>query len=326
MVQVRSRRLKTLGGAVRVQRALGLLAVSGVLGLPLWLAPVTDAAGPPHRGTAAAMRASHRALEAYRRSRDPKAHRGHERRRAPPRARATVVGGALTSIEEVPWQVAIFAEFEVTGFKASTLCGGSIIDLSHILTAAHCAFNPVTERRLAPASFVVVTGASTITAKEIKEGATVQLRSVGGVRIHPYFAYAAPDDADDIAVLQLTQPLKVTSEARPVGLTSSSSSPPEGTSVRLSGYGEENPITEELNEKLYSIGMILGFRRSCGGEADALFLCATNPAGSACNGDSGGAVTEGPTPTVIGVIDTAEGEQRCGDGALNGFANLTAPE
>src|SRR5262249_39064024 len=113
---------------------------------------------------------------------------------------------------------------------------------------------------------------------------------------------------------------------KPIALSSSSFSPPEGTSVTLSGYGEENPITEELNEKLYSLRMTLGFSRTCGGEADASFLCGSNPAGSACYGDSGGGVIEGSPSSLIGVIDTVEVEPPCGDGSVNGFANLSAPE
>jgi hypothetical protein len=272
------------------------------------------------------VRARHRALEAYRRGRALDAHHRHERRGTARRARAAVVGGTLVSIQEVPWQVAVFAEFEVQGGKGTLLCGGSILDPSHIVTAAHCAFDPLSEKQLAPTSFDVVAGASTITAKEIKEGATVQARLVEGVRVHPYFEYASLEGADDVAVLKLAEPLKVTSAVKPIALTSSSTSPPEGTSITLSGYGEENPITEELNEKLYSISMTVGFSRQCGGEADALLLCASTPAGSACSGDSGGGAIGGSPHTLMGVIDFGEGEQRCGHGSLNGFANLTAPE
>jgi hypothetical protein len=311
-----------LRAAVRVPGLVAILS-SMVLSLLLVLAPATDATGSPLRRTAA-LRARHRALVAYRRDRAMDAHHRHERRGAAPRARAAVVGGTLVSIEEVPWQVAIFAEFEVLGEKATLLCGGSILDPSHIVTAAHCAFDPLTEKQLSPTSFVVVAGASTITAKEIKEGATVQAGLVEGVRVHPYFEYVSPEDADDVAVLKLKEPLKVTSAVKPIALTSSTSSPPEGTSVTLSGYGEENPITGELNEKLYSISMTLGFSRGCGGAADALFLCGSNPAGSACYGDSGGGVIEVSPHALMGVVDNGEGE--CGHGSVNGFANLTAPE
>ena len=111
-----------------------------------------------------------------------------------------------------------------------------------------------------------------------------------------------------------------------IGLPTSTASPAEGTDAVLSGYGEENPITEELNEKLYSLPTVLGFPRECGGEADALILCGTSSGGSACSGDSGGGVVAGHT--LIGVIDTVEfsGGELCGHGAIDGFVNLAAPE
>lgn len=312
----------SLRTAVGVPSLCAILGVSAVLGLAILLAPVTAASGSQLKPTATATPSAHRPLDSYRRGHGPHAHRRPGR----PRARAAVVGGTRVSIEQVPWQVAIFAEFEVEGLKAELLCGGSIVDLSHVVTAAHCAIDPLTEKPLAASSFHVFAGASTITAKELKEGATVQERLLAGVRVDPYFEYASFEDADDVAVLKLAEPLKANSAVKPIALTSSSSSPAEGTRVTISGYGEENPTTEELNEQLYSIGMTLGFPRKCGGPADAVFLCGTAPGGSACSGDSGGGVVEGSPATLVGVVDFVEGELGCGGGAENGFANLTAPE
>ncbi len=247
-----------------------------------------------------------------------------------PRARAAVVGGTLDSIEEVPWQVVFFATFEAEGKRGVLLCGGSIVDMSQILTAAHCAFNPVTGRPLAPGSFVVLAGASRLTEQEIEDGPTVEGRFVDGVRIHPDFDYAAgPGTPDDVAVLQLEGALIPSVGVRAIVLPSSSSNPPEGTDATLSGFGEENP-TEELNGNLYSLSTSLVPSRQCGGEAEAVFLCGSTTTGSACSGDSGGGLTReiDGSFTLIGVIDTVgvvDGEP-CRHGALNGFVNLAAGE
>ncbi len=69
---------------------------------------------------------------------------------------------------------------------------------------------------------------------------------------------------------------------------------------------------------------------SCGGEANALLVCAFSPTGSLCFGDSGSALTPAGTPTTsaIGVTDVfylVEGKS-CKAGALGGFANLAAGE
>jgi hypothetical protein len=236
-----------------------------------------------------------------------------------------------TRSKEIPWQVAVFAEFESAGKKASLLCGGSIIDMSHILTAGHCAYDPVTGQPLTSESFVVLAGASSITVEEIEKGPTVQARLVDRARIHPDFDYdAGPGTPDDVAVLELAHPLNASSAVSTIALPSSPSGLPEGTDGVLSGFGEENPVTEELNGKLYSLGIALEPSRECGGDAEAVFLCGGNTGGSACNGDSGGGLIgelDGGF-TLIGVVDTVQvaGGERCRHGALDGFVNVAAPE
>src|SRR5262249_50704477 len=93
-------------GALGRIRGEGVCAIVTlvVLGLSLLLVTVPTAAGSPRRGGAATARARHRALEAYRHDRALGAHRRREL--TVPHARATVVGGTVVSIEEVPWQVA----------------------------------------------------------------------------------------------------------------------------------------------------------------------------------------------------------------------------
>jgi hypothetical protein len=150
--------------------------------------------------------------------------------------------------------------------------------------------------------------------------------------VHPYYVYdpeATQPTPDDVALLKLEKSLVRGSTAEPIGLTAAGSLPQEGTAVNLTGFGEQNPLTEELNGKLYSIGMTLRFSRECGGEDDALFVCASTPNGSLCLGDSGSGLTiPGSPATLIGVTDTVQviSGEPCRNGALGGFANVAAPE
>jgi hypothetical protein len=243
------------------------------------------------------------------------------------RAHAAIVGGSEISVEHAPWQVAVFQAIPVEEGFAITLCGGVILGETSIVTAGHCATNPVTETKASPEHMLVVAGLSNLENEEASE----QVAEVQAVRVHPYFDYAAgPGTADDVAVLTLAKPLSLGgSAAQAIGMVPAGGEPPEGTPVELTGFGEENPATEELTGQLHSLGMTVLYSRECGGEADALFACASAPAGSACSGDSGSGLTaRNPTPSVLGITDTVEvrSGQRCVNGAVSGFANLAAPE
>jgi hypothetical protein len=254
-----------------------------------------------------------------------RAHRhkeGHRLLARSPRARASIVGGSLISITQAPWQVGVFAFIPEVG---ALLCGGSILDSTHILTAGHCTYNPETNAPLPAGDFLVVAGASNLAVKNAEE----QEAKTTGVRRHPYYNYAiGAGGGDDVAVIELKEPLNLSGpSATSIGLTSGPT-PAEGASVNLTGYGAES-TSGELSGKLYSLGMTLAFSRRCGGAADALFLCASTPSGSLCSGDSGsGLTTTGAQKTVVGVTDTVEviSGKACLNGAIGGFVNVAAPE
>ncbi len=242
-----------------------------------------------------------------------------------PRARTAIVGGSLAAIAQAPWQAEIFVKFEK---NKVLLCGGAILDSTHILTAAHCVFNPENGQRVAAEGFVIVAGTASVTAEEIKNNPAVQAKFVSAVRVHPLFEYElGPGAPDDVAVLTLESALTPKTTVEPIGLAAAGSSPVEGAAVNLTGFGEQHPEIEP-NGSLYSLGMTVGFSRRCGGEADAVFVCASATTGSGCLGDSGSGLTAGSTPALVGLMDTVEvvSGAICGAGASNGFVNVAAPE
>lgn len=243
--------------------------------------------------------------------------------------RVAVVGGSQISVEQAPWQVAVEAEIPEGQGSSSLLCGGSILDASHILTAAHCVFNHATGLVIAPEDFTIYAGTSDL-ASEL--GGEEQERYVTDVRPHPYYNYEPESGRiipDDVAVLTLDQPLILGSDVSPIDSVAPGDYQAEGTSLNLTGFGQENPSNEELNGKLYSLRMTAGYSRGCGGENNAVLLCASSPSGTPCNGDSGSALTTVGSPsTLAGVEDDyfLVSGQRCVAGAENAFANLAAPE
>jgi hypothetical protein len=257
-------------------------------------------------------------------------HRARSRPARPRLAHAAIVGGTQISIEQAPWQVAILAHLE----KLVLLCGGSILDELHILTAAHCVFegNLGEEKRTPVGDFEVIAGTSDLGGG----AATAQVRGVARLRVHPYFEPAlGVTGGDDVAVLELTEPLNLEplqpgSAVSAIPLGAPGASPPEGAQVNLTGFGSESETEAPPDGKLYSLGMALGFSRACGGAANALFLCASVTRGTACHGDSGSGLTiGGSTPTLVGATDflvVASETEFCPSGSIDGFVDLAAAE
>jgi hypothetical protein len=241
-----------------------------------------------------------------------------------------VADGGQVSIGRVPWQVAVLGkvEFEYDGRNEVLyeLCGGVILKESQVLTAAHCMFNPVEDTQLTVSDLMVVAGSSNLNEQE----STEQDVTVASVRVHPYFDYAAgPGAPDDVAILTLSRSLNFASPAvHAISVVPADASLLEGEQTGLSGYGQEDHLFGPSGE-LYSLDMRLRSSEACGGEADALFLCARTPQGSACGGDSGGGLTNtGGTPKLLGTLSTVKVEykQECHDGTGYELTNLAAPE
>ena len=235
-------------------------------------------------------------------------------------------------MQQAPWQVAVIAVFKTAkGSTESILCGGSIIDASHVLTAAHCVFIAPPDERIPPSDFTVRAGTSNLSSPEAEE----QRVAVAGVRVHPYYTYT-PDSGhvipDDVAVLTLEEPLAFGLAVSPISLTPAGVYLAEGTVVGFTGFGEQNPSTKELNGKLYSLGMNVGSSEKCGGETgedNAVVLCASSPSGAPCSGDSGSALTTlGSPPALLGVMN--DGAVIAGKGCIaagrDSFADVAAPE
>ncbi len=299
-------------GQRRLRQRAGLaLAVMAVLIACSSAASASSARAHSHRGAAA------RAGWHLHRAHGQRARLRHRSRRA----HGAIVGGSSIAIAQAPWQVSELVELEGGG---ELLCGGAVLDSTHILTAGHCAINPETEEPVPAKAILVIAGTATLNEKL----PTAQVAEVEHVRIHPGFNYAkGPGTPDDVAVLTLETPLESTASVKPISLGSGFTT--EGTALHLTGFGLENPGAEEPDGLLHALSLSSLFPRSCGGEADALFICAATPTGSACSGDSGSALTSiGPEAVLLGVADFVglAGGEVCGGGATDGFVNVAAPE
>ena len=212
-----------------------------------------------------------------------------------------VVGGANATIEEVPWQAYVVV-------RETTVCGGTIIDPSWVITAAHCLNNAT------PQDVGVYTGI------QLRGQATPDTRSsVSGIGVHP--GYSPTTYVNDLALLQLSAPLQFgpTRAAAQLPITKNADTWPEVfTPALVTGWGAQSyggGAAEALQKANVSILAAPG--APCGLYGGTfqpqIHLCAGVSGGGidTCQGDSGGplVVRSGDAWVLAGVTSIGN---RCG--------------
>uniref|UniRef100_A0A8B9M5K6 TMPS4 protease n=1 Tax=Accipiter nisus TaxID=211598 RepID=A0A8B9M5K6_9AVES len=203
-----------------------------------------------------------------------------------------VLGGSPAAIEAWPWQVSL-------QYRKEHICGGSIIDPSWILTAAHCfKNNPVIQSWRVKAGSDLLSGTITLPVEKVFLA-----------EVTP----ASPKD-NDIALVKLQSPLHVSGEIKPICLPYFDEELVPGTSLWVIGWG----YTQEhgkLSETLQQAEVKLIDAESCNlvayhGEVTEKMLCAGLPQGGVdtCQGDSGGPLLySGRHWQVVGIVSWGQG-------------------
>ena len=205
-----------------------------------------------------------------------------------------IVGGVPTSITSVPWQVVLRVN--------STLCSGSIVASSWIVTAAHC-LNGVDPSRIS--AYAGITNLS-------EQSGSSQL-AVSSVLVHPEFN--SQTFQNDIALVGLAAPIIPSASVQSITLPSTvdpATWPAVGTPAQISGWGSTSFGGTPSGTLLTApIQILLGpGQPGCGDYGSGFFpaqvICAGVPAGGvdACQGDSGGplVVSQGGIPVIAGIV------------------------
>jgi hypothetical protein len=198
-----------------------------------------------------------------------------------------IVGGTEATPGAYPWMTRLLR-------NGSTICGGSLLHQSWVLTAAHCVDGSVTA-----ASLSVVLGDH---QRSVSEG-TEQTRTIAQIIIHPSFNATTMNN--DLALLRLSTP--VTLNAR-VGIVRIASLPATGTMLRTIGWGHTSEGGGVLADRLRQVDVPLVSGAGCdeaypGQITDSMF-CAGFPEGlrDACQGDSGGPIFLPTTRYLVGLV------------------------
>ncbi|GAB1867485.1 Chymotrypsin-1-like [Camponotus japonicus] len=181
-----------------------------------------------------------------------------------------IVGGKDAPIGKYPYQIS-FRLFD------SHTCGGSIIDNSNVLTAAHC-----------------VDGMGSLLSYATIHAGTNYLNQSGdsyavkSVTINKNYNSALI--INDIALIHLATPIKYNTVVQPIKLATSDKNL-EGKPCTLSGWGTTR-LGGSAPNNLQEIDLIIYPQQQCKSEHSNLIyshICTLTKAGEgACHGDSGG--------------------------------------
>ncbi|XP_053908170.1 acrosin-like isoform X3 [Cuculus canorus] len=148
-----------------------------------------------------------------------------------------VVGGRDAQAGAWPWIVSIQSPWEAgTGH----ICGGSLIGTQWVLTAAHC-FTEAMNTEM----WRVVAGATDLT----QLGPEVQIRSIKQIFVHEN--YNNISQRNDIALLELDQPVQCSSHVQLACLPNATLKASQLTTCYVSGWGathEEGGTSDVLQE------------------------------------------------------------------------------
>lgn len=218
-----------------------------------------------------------------------------------------IVGGDPAPPHSAPWIISLqlYVERQARWFH---ICGGAILSPEWILTAGHCLHG------LDSQTIEVVAGAHDLAANE---SWSQQRRAVQKRVVYPrYQGGVAPYD---IGLVRMTKPLQLTTSVQTIQLPSDTNVLPRGYAT-LYGWGSTSRTNKpQLPKTLQMMTVPIVNADVCSAILNAgrtglisneLTVCTGPLEGtpSACNGDSGSALTQGHS--VIGVVSW--GRSPCG--------------
>ncbi|XP_059156681.1 transmembrane protease serine 9-like [Physella acuta] len=198
-----------------------------------------------------------------------------------------IVGGTTTTACEYPWMVMIYNSYY------STVCGGSIIDQTHILSAAHCFVHqdPTTGvTSISSATELTVFTGSNVMPFETSVPGVVR-RPVATVATHE--SYNPKNFANDIAILTLTTPITFDTCHRPICLVDGSKTPQMASGCRAMGWGlNSSSTTGTIQSTMMWVDVPVVSDATCQSTYGTYYtgsnFCAGSAGKDSCQGDSGG--------------------------------------
>ncbi len=199
-------------------------------------------------------------------------------------------------------------------------CGGSLIDASHVLTAAHCVVD--NGAAVSAADVRVIVGRTVLSSNKGQE------RRASRVAVHPRFN--GDTFAYDAAVLELNRPI---TNIQPIALAQPKTGANKpGSKATVAGYGASFEGANGVEDRLREAQVPLVSDKECAQDYENFMLpfkpkielCAGKKGVDACQGDSGGPLFRAVNGKIrqIGIVSFGKG---CARAKLPGvYTQITA--
>ncbi len=212
-----------------------------------------------------------------------------------------IVNGTPASATDAPWQVSLQ---DGSGYY----CGGSILDATTIVTAAHCVEGETAAGTTVRAG---VTDSSDSSGQDVR---------VASITSHPDYAATG---VGDIAVIKLAEPLTFNERVQPIAPASRAEIAAADTAV-TSGWGAVGETDTDSPNQLLSATVPLVDDATCNaqlGTDAAGEVCAGGTGTDSCYGDSGGplVVQTADGPKLAGVVSWGD---ECGGDTPGVYAEV----
>ncbi|MBN3310772.1 TMPSD protease, partial [Amia calva] len=190
-----------------------------------------------------------------------------------------IIGGTQASLGNWPWQVSLH-------YKGFPTCGGTIISLDFIVTAAHC-FPSSDPNSKIPNNWLVYSG--TVSQLSLPLPSYVDMIIVNE-------NYNSNTHSNDIALLRLASPLTFNNNIRPICLPAFNQNFPAGIACWTTGFGTLHQGASQGSNSLMQVSVkmidstVCNSRTVYNGAITSSMLCAGDLNGGvdSCQGDSGG--------------------------------------
>ncbi|KAK8912148.1 Trypsin [Metarhizium anisopliae] len=222
-----------------------------------------------------------------------------------------IVGGEDAEEGQFPSTVRVYPMVNTRPDGSSDgFCGGTLVDSTTVLTAAHC-FDSSSAKRCRDVPEACKGLAFNVRAGSLSRDTGGILAQAANLTVHPGYTGKStiPDGLDtqygvllnDIAIIKLSTPIEENgSTIRYASLPESGSDPEANSKAMVAGWGLDE-FGGRTPATLRHVVVPIIDRKNCGKELETI-VCAGEKGKDACQSDSGGPLLEQETGKLIGIV------------------------